>query len=138
MDFETVKKFILEKLKELLLVLENFGRYLEEKLNTLIPPDVRDSKIYPWLIYVGLPVTMGVLFLILFCWCCKRCCRCCCCSRSRGNYKMMKAPGRDYRMRRSDFESDPRSYFLDLRGKRPKNSSSGDDNMYLRYGLLDP
>ena len=29
--------------------------------------------------------------------------------------KTMKAPGRDYRIRRADFERDPKSYFKDLR-----------------------
>ncbi|KAJ4972797.1 hypothetical protein NE237_005971 [Protea cynaroides] len=32
--------------------------------------------------------------------------------------KMMKAPGRDYLIAREDFEMSPRSYFLDLRGKK--------------------
>ncbi|XP_043698989.1 uncharacterized protein LOC122649812 [Telopea speciosissima] len=32
--------------------------------------------------------------------------------------KMMKAPGSDYLMARDDFELSPRSYFLDLRGKK--------------------
>ncbi|KAL5723272.1 hypothetical protein ACHQM5_006689 [Ranunculus cassubicifolius] len=33
-----------------------------------------------------------------------------------GGGKMMKAPGRDYRMPRANFENNPRSYFRGLRG----------------------
>ncbi|KAF9624436.1 hypothetical protein IFM89_011444 [Coptis chinensis] len=39
--------------------------------------------------------------------------------RSHRN-KIMKAPGRDYKMQRGDFEKDPRSYFRGLRGKSGK------------------
>ncbi|KAL2519246.1 Uncharacterized protein Adt_15493 [Abeliophyllum distichum] len=31
--------------------------------------------------------------------------------------KMMKAPGRNYEIRRDDFEKNPRDYFRDLRGR---------------------
>ena len=39
-----------------------------------------------------------------------------CCSSSFGG-KTMKAPGRDYRINRSDFQRNPRGHFRDLRGK---------------------
>ncbi|KAG8366485.1 hypothetical protein BUALT_Bualt17G0084900 [Buddleja alternifolia] len=39
----------------------------------------------------------------------------CCCGGGGGNGKMMKAPGRNYRMPRNAFESDPKAYFSDLR-----------------------
>ncbi|KAI8539369.1 hypothetical protein RHMOL_Rhmol09G0177500 [Rhododendron molle] len=38
-------------------------------------------------------------------------------SGSGSQEKMMKAPGRDYRMPRKDFEKSPADYFRDLRKK---------------------
>lgn len=38
-------------------------------------------------------------------------------SGSGSQEKTMKAPGRDYRMRRKDFEESPANYFRDLRKK---------------------
>nr|GLL34128.1 hypothetical protein B456_008G175600 [Ipomoea trifida] len=36
---------------------------------------------------------------------------------SKSDRRTMKAPGRDYRIFRDDFERDPGSYFRNLRGK---------------------
>lgn len=38
-------------------------------------------------------------------------------SSSRSEKKMMKAPGRDHRIPREEFEKNPRKHFRDLRGK---------------------
>lgn len=183
-------EMIVEKFKELLMVLPNFLGYLVEKCFTIfkellmvIPnflgylvetcgSSFKESlmvlhKIWgnlvekwnlselhswimetglPWMMNIGLPVIFGILILCLllwilktFCGClvviCKTCCRCllrflqrcfgvcrrwcCCCGRA--SYKMMKAPGRNYTMRRSVFESNPRSYFQDLRSSSKRS-----------------
>ncbi|KAF9624435.1 hypothetical protein IFM89_011443 [Coptis chinensis] len=41
-------------------------------------------------------------------------------SGSEDDDKMMKAPGRDAKIKRRDFENNPRGYFRDLRGKPPE------------------
>lgn len=116
-----VGKFLLGKLKEFLLLLENFWGFLVKKFDEVLPPDTRDETFRHWL-EVGLPVGLAALLLLLFlCCCCRPLLRacfsflcCCLCCRGRRSVKMMKAPGRDYRMPRHVFESDPRSYFIDL------------------------
>ena len=39
-------------------------------------------------------------------------------SESSEERKMMKAPGRDYKIPRDDFEKDPKTYFSNLRNKK--------------------
>ncbi|XAR65308.1 hypothetical protein NMG60_11009390 [Bertholletia excelsa] len=95
---------VLEKLKELLVVLQNFA-------DEVFPPDEREEQIHHWL-EVATPflIAAGALLLCIYC------CRCCCRGRG-GRVRMMKAPGRDYTMPRRVFESNPRSHFRGLRGK---------------------
>ncbi|XXG75347.1 hypothetical protein AAC387_Pa07g3872 [Persea americana] len=126
-----VGKFLLEKLHEFLVLLQNLWTCLLKKFDEVFPHETRAEKIKHWL-QIGWPVGLGLAaVLLLLCVCCfcpgwlrsccgswLGCCRrcfCCCCGR-RG--KMMKAPGRDYLMPRDDFESDPGSYFIDLRSNR--------------------
>lgn len=141
-----VGKFLLGKLKEFLLLLENFWGFLVKKFDEVLPPDTRDETFRHWL-EVGLPVGLAALLLLLFlcccCWpllracfsccgsCLRSCGRCLCCC-GRRSVKMMKAPGRDYMMPRHVFESGPRSYFIDLR----TSSRQIQSNIYI-YGGHD-
>uniref|UniRef100_A0A5B6YTR4 Transmembrane protein n=1 Tax=Davidia involucrata TaxID=16924 RepID=A0A5B6YTR4_DAVIN len=110
MGQESVMNFVMEKLKELLLVLENFGGFLLGWLDKVFPPETRGEKVNHWL-HVAAPfIISGVVLLMCIC-----CCRCCC--RGGRAVKMMKAPGRGYRMPRAPFESNPGSYFRSLRGR---------------------
>ncbi|KAH7839786.1 hypothetical protein Vadar_008894 [Vaccinium darrowii] len=87
--------YVVEKLKEWL-----------KKSDEVFPLETRGEDLKHWLI---------VVVLIACLWCC---CRCCCRGGGRGRpVRMMKAPGRDYRMPRHVFEENPRSYFRNLRGK---------------------
>ncbi|WVY99018.1 hypothetical protein V8G54_031169 [Vigna mungo] len=54
-----------------------------------------------WILWKMIMVIFGCFY---------RCC-CCCCRRGR----TMKAPGRNYRIFRDDFERNPRDYFRNLR-----------------------
>uniref|UniRef100_A0A5B7BZW9 Uncharacterized protein n=1 Tax=Davidia involucrata TaxID=16924 RepID=A0A5B7BZW9_DAVIN len=108
MGADSVINYVLEKMKELVLVVENIGGYLVGWLEKVLPPETRGKQLIHWLKVVApFIITMVVLFT---------CCRCCC-RGGRRSVKMMKAPGRNYRMPRHVFESDPRSYFLNLRAK---------------------
>lgn len=152
MEFGSIRdfnQFILQKLKELMMALNNFWDYLVDEWNSRRPSDVKISEFFSWIKETGLPwlirnryqVLGGILIVCLLFWFLKRCCCCCCSERRVRYYRMMKTPGRDYRMRRDDFESDPRSYFQDLRGGDRggcKRYVVTDDNIYLRHGLLDP
>ena len=111
MGAESVMKFVVEKLKELLVLLENFGGYLVDEVDKVFPPDSRGEKLRHW-IQVGAPFLILGLVLVVFYYCCCGCCR------GRRGVKMMKAPGRDYRMARPPFESNPRGYFRSLRADR--------------------
>lgn len=110
-----------EKLQELLLALENFGNYLLNSFDKLFPPETREDKIRHWL-HVATPYLIVAVIVVTVFFLCRCCCPCCCCGGRRSSIKMMKAPGRDYRMPRHKFESNPRGYFRDLRGK-PSSSS---------------
>ncbi|KAL7181574.1 hypothetical protein ACSBR1_040465 [Camellia fascicularis] len=114
-EVEKWMNIVMDKLKELLVVLEDFGSSLIAKLDEVFPPESRGDQLRHWL-HVATPFLIASAVLLIMCLCC-RCC-CCCCSRGRGRgVRMMKAPGRNYRMPRSTFESNPRAYFRDLRGK---------------------
>ncbi|KAL5999942.1 hypothetical protein ACLOJK_034619 [Asimina triloba] len=110
MGEEGVGDFILNKLSELLILLENFVAYVVGKVNEAFPAETRSEQLKHWL-HVAAPWALS-LVLLLLCFCC---CRSCC--KPRNTFKMMKAPGRNYRMPRHAFETNPRSYFRDLRGK---------------------
>ncbi|KAL5993788.1 hypothetical protein ACLOJK_038145 [Asimina triloba] len=114
MGKEGVGDFILKKLSELLILLENFVAYVVEKVNEAFPAETRSEQLKHWL-HVAAPWVLGLVLLLL----CFRCCRSCCCRccKTWNILKMMKASGRNYRMPRHAFESNPRSYFRDLRGK---------------------
>ncbi|PIN16097.1 hypothetical protein CDL12_11253 [Handroanthus impetiginosus] len=113
MGFDEVMKSVVEKLKEALLAVENWGADALAWFDGVFPPDTRGEKIKHWF-HVALPYLIAAVVLmvvVLFCDCCCRCC----CGRGSGRAKMMKAPGRNTRMRRSVFEADPRGYFQNLR-----------------------
>ncbi|KAJ8631831.1 hypothetical protein MRB53_025154 [Persea americana] len=102
-----VGKFLLEKLHEFVHLFENFWSFLVKKLDEVFPPETRAEKIKHWL-EIGLPVALPAALLLLCICCCGTC-------WLRRSIKMMKAPGRGYMMPRHVFESDPRSYFINLR-----------------------
>ncbi|CAK9186223.1 unnamed protein product [Ilex paraguariensis] len=104
-----------DKQNQLFLMLENFGLYFIAWLDKVFPPETRGERLHYWL-QVAAPFIIAGLILLVCLRCCIRCCRCC----GRGGkvaVKMMKAPGRNFRMPREVFESNPRSYFLQLREK---------------------
>ncbi|KAL2457795.1 Uncharacterized protein Adt_46231 [Abeliophyllum distichum] len=113
MGLNEVMNFIIEKLKELLLAMENFGGHVLAWFDKVFPPDTRGDKIHHW-IHVATPFLIAAAALIVFICFCRCCCGCCKGGRG-GRVKMMKAPGRNYRMPRNVFESDPKGYFHNLR-----------------------
>ncbi|XAR55946.1 hypothetical protein NMG60_11036199 [Bertholletia excelsa] len=77
----------------------------------LFPADDRE-KLYNWVCAAKPWIITAVVILLI--------CRCCCCGgrgRTTRSGKTMKAPGRDYRMLRAEFEENPRAYFRGVRGK---------------------
>ncbi|KAK4380433.1 hypothetical protein RND71_002295 [Anisodus tanguticus] len=111
MGIEEVKNYVVDKLKELLLLLDNFGAQFLEWFDKVFPPDTRKDKINHWY-HVALPFLITTLVFVVVSYCCY----CCCCRcRGGGRIRMMKAPGRNCRMPRSTFESNPSSYFRNLR-----------------------
>lgn len=110
MGAEQVMNFILQKLKEALLAVENFGGNVLTWFDKIFPPETRSGKIHHW-IHVALPfVALTVALMVLFCLC-----RCICGRRSGG--RMMRAPGKpSFRIPRGAFEADPKGYFRNLRG----------------------
>uniref|UniRef100_A0A5B7AUY1 Uncharacterized protein n=1 Tax=Davidia involucrata TaxID=16924 RepID=A0A5B7AUY1_DAVIN len=134
--------YVLEKLKEFLLVVENSGGNLVGWLDKVFPPETRGKQ----LLQLAAPflITGVVLFVFFRCGgclchcfysfgrcffkCFNSCCRClynccryffkccysCCCGGWR-TVKMMKAPGRNFSIPRYVFESNPGSYFRNLR-----------------------
>ncbi|KAL6983303.1 hypothetical protein U1Q18_016691 [Sarracenia purpurea var. burkii] len=102
--------FVLDKLKEWLVVLQNFGGSLIAKVDEAFPPETRAEQLKHWL-QVAKPFIIAGVVLVICIGCCRRCCG------GRRAVKMMKAPGRDYRMPRSVFEGNPKSYFRGLHGK---------------------
>ncbi|CAI9756147.1 unnamed protein product [Fraxinus pennsylvanica] len=114
MGVNEVMNFIVGKLKEFLLAMENFGGEVVDWFDKVFPPETRGDKIHHWL-HVAIPFLIMAVALILFIWICRCCCRWCCSGRGSGGGKMMKAPGRNFRMQRSVFENDPKGYFWNLR-----------------------
>lgn len=115
MGMEEVMKFVVEKLKEALLSVENFGAEALAWFDNIFPPETRGDKISHWF-HVALPFLIAAVVLtVVVCFC--RCCYRCCCRGGGGGGRMrtMKAPGRNVRMSRNVFESDPRGYFENLR-----------------------
>ena len=108
--------YVVEKLKEWLVVLENFGASLIGKVDEVFPPETREEQLRHWL-RVATPFIIGAVALLLFIWFCRCCCRCCCGGGRRVEMKMMIAPGRGGLIPRPGFEANPRSYFRGLRGK---------------------
>ncbi|KAL3501529.1 hypothetical protein ACH5RR_035978 [Cinchona calisaya] len=93
-----------EKLKELRLMVENSGYFSMGWLDKVFPPETRQQHfIPPWLLHDKAPfVVSGLAGLLLFWYCC---------SSTKGG-KTMKAPGRkNVRMRRNDFEANPKDIF---------------------------
>ncbi|WOH07954.1 hypothetical protein DCAR_0727389 [Daucus carota subsp. sativus] len=76
-------------------------------VDKVFPPGTRADALKHWA-QVGAPFLVAWLVLFLLMFCCKRC------GRGRSE-RTMKAPGRDYRMPRSEFEENPGSYFRGLR-----------------------
>ncbi|KAM7484455.1 hypothetical protein LguiA_000464 [Lonicera macranthoides] len=103
---ENVFKYVMEKMKELVLVMEKFWGDFVGWMDKVFPPETRGKQINKWF-HLAVPFLIGGLVLIMCFCCCRLCCR---------RVKMMKAPGRGgYRMPRHIFETNPRSYFRSLR-----------------------
>ncbi|KAK4410424.1 hypothetical protein Sango_0115400 [Sesamum angolense] len=113
MGVEELMMMVVEKLKAALLALENLGSEALAWVDRVFPPETRGDKIHHCL-HVALPYLIAAVVLaVVVCFC--RCCCGCCQGRSGGRVRMMKAPGRDCRMPRHVFESDPKGYFNNLR-----------------------
>ncbi|KAL5993800.1 hypothetical protein ACLOJK_038157 [Asimina triloba] len=111
MGEEGVGDFASKMISELLILVGSLGAYVIEKVNEAIFPagsETRPKQLDHW-IHVAAPWLVGLLLL----WTIYSCCGCC--GNSKKTTKMMKAPGRSYRMPRHVFESNPRSHFRDLR-----------------------
>ncbi|KAK4376567.1 hypothetical protein RND71_002863 [Anisodus tanguticus] len=113
MVMEQVMSSVMEKLKEALLMMLNFGGEIVSWFDEVFPPETRVEKINYWF-HLALPYLIIALFLSLFMLCCY-------CVALLGwglskliNKKMMKAPGRNYNIYRDDFELDPSDYFRRL------------------------
>ncbi|CAI9756148.1 unnamed protein product [Fraxinus pennsylvanica] len=120
MGVNEVMNFTVEKSKELRLAMENFGGEVVDWFDKVFPPETRGDKIHHWLHVATSFLIMAVasiLFICIFRYCCR-----CCMGRGFGRVcvKMMKAPGRNFRMPRSVFESDPKGYFCNLRANPGK------------------
>ncbi|CAI9756146.1 unnamed protein product [Fraxinus pennsylvanica] len=113
MGVNEVMNFIVEKLKELRLAMENFGGKVVDWFDKVFPPETRGDKIHHWL-RVAIPFIIMAVAPIVFIWIFRYCCLCRM-GLGLGRVKMMKAPGRNFRMPRSVFESDPKRYFWNLR-----------------------
>lgn len=111
MGLQEMMNFVVEKLKEALLAVENFGGEAVAWFDKVVPPETRGDKINHWF-HVALPFLIAAVVLtVVICFC--RCCYKCCCRGRR--VRTMKAPGRNCRMPRGVFESDPKGYFRNLR-----------------------
>ncbi|KAG8366482.1 hypothetical protein BUALT_Bualt17G0084600 [Buddleja alternifolia] len=124
-----VMKYVVEKLKEALLAVENFGgeamawfgHWFHVALPFLIAAAVLTVVVCFCRCCGGMVLTVVFNFCRCFCrgflkvvsYFCSCCRRCCC-----GTVRMMKAPGRNIMMPRNVFVSDPRGYFQALRGDR--------------------
>lgn len=107
MGEENVKYDVIEKLKKVLVFMQYWWEEVIHWVDKVFPPETRADKFSYW-VQVGTPFLItGLVLLMLIC-----CCKLCCCS-GRRSVRTMKAPGRNIRM--PAFESNPRSYFQNLR-----------------------
>ncbi|KAL3501526.1 hypothetical protein ACH5RR_035975 [Cinchona calisaya] len=115
MGIESVLNLIGEKFKELWMAIENFWGQFLGWFDKVFPPETRADKLHQWL-HIALIILIVVAAVVVLFSCVYYCCKWCCCGggRRRG-VRMMRAPGRNCWMPRQDFESDPRSYFSNLR-----------------------
>ncbi|KAL6988667.1 hypothetical protein U1Q18_014423 [Sarracenia purpurea var. burkii] len=74
------------------------------KVDEAFPLEMRAKQLKHWL-QVAKPFIIARVVLVICLDCCHRC------YGGRRAVKMMKAPGRGYRMPRSVFEENPKSYF---------------------------
>ncbi|KAG8366484.1 hypothetical protein BUALT_Bualt17G0084800 [Buddleja alternifolia] len=92
MGNEEVTKFVVEKLKQALLTVGKFGSEAFTWFNKVFSAKTRGEKINHWFL-----VARSYLIAAAVIWFLRRCC-------GGGRGKMMEAPGRNYRMRRNEFE----------------------------------
>ncbi|MCD9641077.1 hypothetical protein HAX54_026911 [Datura stramonium] len=114
MGIDEVKNYVVEKLKELLLLLDNFFGQFLGWFDKVFPPDTRKEKINHWF-HVALPFLIVALIFAIVSYCCCRGRRDDDDDHVYEEIRMMKAPGRNCTMSRSTFESDPKFYFQNLR-----------------------
>ncbi|KAL6996638.1 hypothetical protein U1Q18_006769 [Sarracenia purpurea var. burkii] len=96
--------FVLDKLKDWLVVLQNFSESLIAKVVEAFLPETRVEQLKHWL-QVTKPFIMDWVVLVICLGYCYRCCG------GRRAIKMMNAYERGYRMPRFVFEGNPKSYF---------------------------
>ncbi|KAJ4959908.1 hypothetical protein NE237_019818 [Protea cynaroides] len=107
MEGEKVLQYLMEKSKEILVWLQHFGAILLHEIDEILPPRMKNASLRDWIIWIV--VALAVVLVV------RKFCSCCC---QRG-FKMMKAPGRNLRIPRGHFESNPGGYFRNLRLKAP-------------------
>ncbi|CAI9096422.1 OLC1v1032569C1 [Oldenlandia corymbosa var. corymbosa] len=98
--------------KVLFWMMEKLGSILMALLGRIFPPETRKERIRYWILVGGPYAAVAVLLimvLIVFGNC-----------SSKKGEKMMKAPGREFRMPRRDFEANPKGYFHGIRGNKHK------------------
>ncbi|KAL8527604.1 hypothetical protein ACS0TY_005458 [Phlomoides rotata] len=93
-----------DKIKQLQDALKNSGHVALAWVNQAFPPEMIKSihKAKPYAI-AAIVLVVAVKFFS---------------GRGGGAAKMMKAPGRNYKIKRSDFQSNPKKYFGDLRARK--------------------
>ncbi|KAG8366483.1 hypothetical protein BUALT_Bualt17G0084700 [Buddleja alternifolia] len=97
----------LEKMKEALLAVQFLAGEVFTLFSKVFPPETRWKKINHWFLVVWPYLIAAVVVWFIYRWCCG--------GGGGGKGKLMKAPGRNYRMPRIAFESDPKAYFSNLR-----------------------
>ncbi|WOK98451.1 hypothetical protein Cni_G07163 [Canna indica] len=106
---DSMRKLLVEKLTQLLLVFMDAPGFLAEKVDQVFPPETRKETLHQWVDF-GLRVVLLVMVVRLLLYCC---------GGGGGRGRKMKAPGRHgARMPRSEFEANPRGYFVNHRAKK--------------------
>ncbi|KAK1389850.1 hypothetical protein POM88_018028 [Heracleum sosnowskyi] len=105
---ENVRDYATEKLKEVQVLRQYWWEEVIKWVDTVFPPEIFNH----W-VQVGTPFLVALLVLLILMFCCK------CCGRGGGGRsgRTMRAPGRNHRMPRNEFERNPGSYFRSLRAR---------------------
>ncbi|KAK1389849.1 hypothetical protein POM88_018027 [Heracleum sosnowskyi] len=109
---ENVKNYATKKLKEVLVMMQYLWEEVIQWVDTVFPPEARVEKFNHW-VQVGKTFLVAWLVLLILMYCCK----CWGIGRRGRPERMMRAPVRNYRMPRNEFERNPGSYFRNLRAR---------------------